>query len=96
MAFDGYKDPAYNTAAYRRARLQCLRRARWKCERQLPGICAGTASQANHRQGIANDPRHTDLEAICKPCHKQVTNEQSNTGRVKAAADPRPQPRTAW
>lgn len=95
MAFDGYKDPAYNTAAYRRARNECLKRARWKCERRIPGTCTGAASQANHRQGIANDPHHRDLEAICDACHKVVTARQSNAGRT-APADPKPQPRTAW
>lgn len=96
MAFDGYKNPAYNTAAYRRARLECLRRARWKCEIRIEGVCTGAASQADHAAGIANDPLHKTLRAACEPCHKKVTNEQSNASRAAKVTDPKPQPRTAW
>ena len=90
------KDPAYNTAAYRKARLACLRRAGWKCQRRLPEVCTGAASQANHRQGLAADPGHTDLEAICVACHKVVTHDQATAARTSKRSDPRPQPRTQW
>lgn len=75
------KDPRYNTAAYRRARLECLRRANWKCERRIEGVCIGAASQANHRDGLANDPNHRNLEAICTACHKKVTHGQATAAR---------------
>ena len=74
------KSPAYNTAAWRAARLACLRRAGWRCERRLPG-CQGTASEANHRRGLAADPGHTDLEAICSACHRKVTAAQGHAAR---------------
>lgn len=95
MAFDGYDDPAYHTAAYHRARRECMRRARWRCEIRIEGVCIGSASEADHQAGIANDPHHRTLRAACKPCHRVVTQRQSNAGR-KPAADPKPQPRTDW
>ena len=72
-----------------------LRRAGWKCERRIPGVCTGAASQVSHRRGIANDPGHTDLEAICVACHKVVTGQQSQAART-ARSDPAPRPRTQW
>lgn len=90
------KDPAYNTAEYKRARLACLKRAGWKCERRIPGKCIGAAREANHRQGLAADPHHTDLEAICTECHKAVTHQQAAAARTARRGDPQPQPRTAW
>lgn len=95
MAFDGYDHPAYHTAAYRRARHECLKRARWRCEIRIEGVCIGTASEADHAAGIASDPLHKTLRAACKPCHRYMTQKQSNAGR-KGPADPKPQPRTVW
>lgn len=89
------KDPAYGQAAWKRARLACLQRARWICERQIPGVCTGVATQANHRKGLAADPQHLDLEAICGPCHKQVTAGQSAAAR-KRRGEPAFVPRTRW
>jgi hypothetical protein len=74
------KDPRYWTPEYRAAREACLRAASWRCQRQLPG-CQRTASQANHRKGIAADPHHRDLEAICASCHRKVTSAQGNAAR---------------
>jgi 5-methylcytosine-specific restriction endonuclease McrA len=88
------KDPAYNTVEWRRARLACLKRANWQCQRKLPG-CQGAASEANHRRGLANDPHHTDLEAICGECHKKVTSQQAKAARG-IGTNPKPKRRTAW
>lgn len=90
------KDPAYNTAEYRRARLACLKRARWQCEIRIEGICIGAASEADHEDQLANDPHHRTLRAGCKPCHRHVTALQGNAAKSGHTADPAPQPREDW
>jgi hypothetical protein len=88
-------NPAYHTAAWRRARERALRNAEWKCEIRLEG-CAGAASQVDHVDGIAADPGHTNLRASCVPCHRKVTAQQGGGYRGKPKPDPRPAPRTQW
>lgn len=88
-------NPAYHTAAWRRARVRALREANWKCEANLPG-CAGAASQVDHVDGLAADPEHRNLRAVCKPCHHKITAQQGGGYRGKAKADPAPRPRTEW
>jgi 5-methylcytosine-specific restriction protein A len=91
------KDPAYGTAAWKRARAACLRRANWRCELALPGICAGTATEADHILGLAADPQHTALRAVCSPCHRARTAQQGNaSGRRRRRREPRFMPRTQW
>jgi hypothetical protein len=91
------KSPAYNTAEYRAARLACLKAARWKCEIRIPGTCIGAASQADHTDGLANDPHHRKLRAACVPCHRSVTAQQGKGARAGTPpADPAPVPRTDW
>ncbi len=82
-------------AEYRRKRDACLRRARGRCEIRIPGTCIGAASQADHIDGIANDPHHDRLRAACEPCHKHVTARQGNKSK-RGAADPQPTPKTRW
>jgi hypothetical protein len=89
------KDPAYGRSAWKRARDGCLKRAQWRCEIRIPGTCIGAASEADHIDGLANDPGHKRLRAACSPCHAVVTARQSNAG-TGTRADPKPQPRTAW
>lgn len=90
------KSPAYSTAAWKHARLACLRRANWRCEIRLEG-CQGAASQADHVDQLANDPDHKRLRAACKSCHGKVTAQQGKGARLaRAPADPEPRPRTAW
>lgn len=89
------KDPAYNTSAWKRARENCLRRANWKCELRLAG-CQGAASQADHIDGLANDPNHQNLRAVCKACHAKRTAQQGRGYRATQPADPEPRPRTGW
>lgn len=90
------KDPAYGRSAWKRARLACLKRARWKCEIRTPGTCTGAASEADHIYGLANDPEHKHLRAACEACHRAVTARQGNAARTTQVTDPQPQPRTAW
>ena len=90
------KDPAYGRAAWKRARLTCLRRAKWRCEIRLDG-CIGAASEVDHTDGLVNDPGHKRLRAACKPCHATVTAQQGNDAkRTSGGTDPQPRPRTAW
>jgi hypothetical protein len=89
------KDPAYNTAEYKRARLACLRKAGWRCEIRLEG-CQGAASEADHAEQLANDPHHRSLRAACTSCHRRVTAQQGRGARASQDADPDPQPRTTW
>lgn len=85
-------------AAWRRARLEALRRASWRCEIRLPGVCIGAASEVDHVLGAENDPKHQVLRAACKPCHAKVTAQQGNDAKRggSAARDPKPRPRTQW
>lgn len=88
------KDPAYGTAAWKRARTACLRNANWRCEIRIDGVCIGAATQADHIYGLANDRDHKHLRAACTPCHRHVTARQG--GRNGGNGDPEPSPRTAW
>lgn len=91
------QNPGYGTAEYKRKRLACLRRANWRCEIRIAGVCTGAASQADHIAGIANDPHHNALRAACEPCHKYVTARQGDkTKKSKVAADPEPKPSTVF
>lgn len=91
------KDPAYNTAEYKRARTACLKQANWRCEIRIAGVCIGAASQADHATQLANDPHHRTLRAACVECHKVVTHQQAAAARKnRPRGDPAPQPRTAW
>jgi len=90
------KDPAYGRAAWKRAREQCLRNARWRCEIKGPG-CRGAAVIADHVYGLANDPEHRWLQAACQVCSDAKTQRESGEARRgKRQADPDPQPRTRW
>lgn len=89
------QNTGYSTAEYKRKRLACLRRANWRCEIRIPGVCIGTASQADHIHGIASDPHHDFLRAACEPCHKHRTARQGGKGR-SGGGDPPARPRTAW
>lgn len=90
------KDPAYNTAEYKRARLACLKRARWRCEIRIQGVCIGAASEADHEDQLDNDPQHHKLRAACKPCHARVTALQGRAAQGSKKQDPAPQPREQW
>ena len=90
------KDPAYNKVEWRRARLACLKRANWRCEIKLEGVCISAASEADHIHGLANDPHHRFLRAACKPCHAVVTAKQGVNARAGRKSNPRPKRRTAW
>ena len=92
------KDPAYGTAAWKRARLACLRRAQWRCELRLEG-CQAAASEADHIYGLAQDPGRRHLRAVCKSCHRKRTAEQGHEGRRgsgSTAADPPSNSRIIW
>lgn len=89
------QDPAYGRADWRRARLECLRRANWRCEIRLTG-CQGGASQADHIYGLANDPKHEHLRAACVSCHRIVTSRQANAAKRPDYDDPAPRPVTSW
>lgn len=88
------KDPAYGRAAWRRARLACLRNANWRCEIRLEGICIGAATQADHINRLANDPGHQALRAACAPCHRRVTAGQGNAAQRRS--NPAVETRTTW
>lgn len=89
-------NPLYHTAAWRRARAKALRDARWRCQARLDG-CQGAASQADHINGIANDPEHKHLQAVCTSCHRKITAQQGGGYRNgRGPGDPEPTPRTKW
>jgi 5-methylcytosine-specific restriction enzyme A len=82
-------------ADWRRARLKAMQRANWRCEIRLDG-CSGAASEVDHVDGAANDPKHQNLRAACKPCHRKVTAQQANAAKNGRKADPDCTPRTRW
>ena len=84
--------------AWRKARLACLRRANWRCEIRLQGVCTGAATEVDHIHGAENDPNHRFLRAACKPCHAKTTAQQGGGYRNqdRASPDPDPRPRTNW
>ncbi len=81
-------------ADYRRKRDAAMRRAGWRCEIRIEGICITVASECDHVDGIAADPRHLHLRAACKPCHARVTARQGGPGSRQP--DPQPRQVTAW
>jgi 5-methylcytosine-specific restriction enzyme A len=89
-------------ARWRRARTECLNRARWKCQLRLDGICTGAATQVDHIQGVAEGGSLYDqanLRAACEPCHKARTAQQGGGYRrpgSRKAADPEPKPWAGW
>ena len=88
-------NPAYHQAAWRRARAKALKDARGRCEVHYTG-CQGAASQVDHIDGIANDPNHTNLRAVCVSCHGKITSKQGNDAQRGRTKDPEPTPRTEW
>jgi hypothetical protein len=92
---DRRRDNAVYNAEYRRKRLECLRRANWRCEIRLDG-CQGAASECDHVEQAGNDPRHERLRAACKSCHGKVTARQGRGARAGQQADPEPRPKTDW
>lgn len=89
------KDPAYGSAAWKRARAACLKRAGWRCELRLPG-CQGTATEADHIRGLAADPGHTALRAVCRSCHGKRTAEQARAAKREQQSAAPFVPRTRW
>ena len=94
-AEDRTRDAQRYGADWRRARLECLRAARWKCEIRMDG-CQGAASEVDHVDGAGNDPGHKHLRAACKSCHAKVTARQGGGYRRGRAADPPHVSRTQW
>ena len=91
------RSSAAYSAAYRRNRDECMRRAQWKCQLRLDG-CIGSASECDHIVSVADGGGHdlANLRAACKPCHTKRTAEQGGGFRSSKQADPQPSPRTAW
>lgn len=90
------QDPAYGKAEWKRARLACLKAARWRCQLRLDG-CQGAASEADHADGLANDPQHRNLRAVCTSCHRKVTAQQGNSARRgRGSGDPAPTSRIVF
>jgi 5-methylcytosine-specific restriction endonuclease McrA len=90
------KSPEYGKSAWKRARLAALRRARYRCELHLDG-CQGAASEVDHIHGLASDPNHQFLRAVCTSCHSKRTAEQGHDARRgRRAADPAPSSRIIW
>jgi hypothetical protein len=91
------RNPAYDSVEYRKARAACLARAT-RCALGYPDICTIKPTQADHRLGIAADPHHRHLQAVCKPCHARKTLAESHAAAngKRTPTDPNPEPRTEW
>lgn len=90
------RDSRVYGAEWRRKRLECLKRANWRCEIRLEGVCIGAATQVDHIEQADNDPSHKRLRAACEPCHAKTTAQQGGGYRSKQNGDPEPRPRTSW
>src|SRR5215472_1488712 len=96
MPWPGYpSSPEYGKAEWKRARADALKRARWRCELRLEG-CQGAASEVDHIYGLANDPHHKHLRAVCRSCHRKRTSEQGHDARHGTRSDPEPSSRIIW
>ena len=77
-----------------------MRRARWRCELRIEGVCIGAASECDHIVAVADGGGHelSNLRAACSPCHKARTAQQGGGFRRGGGTreDPACQPRTAW
>ena len=83
----------YSSARWQRARRARLDAAGWQCEIRGPG-CLGRASQVDHIYGLAANPDHRWLQAVCSVCHKKKTATERAAAQRKP--DPAPRPRTQW
>jgi 5-methylcytosine-specific restriction endonuclease McrA len=86
-------------ARYRRNRDECMRRARWRCELRIGGVCIGAASECDHVVAVADGGINdvSNLRAACRPCHRARTAQQGGGFRQGGPrADPECLPRTAW
>ena len=92
-------DAAYS-AQYRRNRDECMRRARWRCELRIEGLCISAASECDHVVAVADGGGHdlSNLRAACAPCHRARTAQQGGGFRRNpdGRGDPPAEPRTAW
>jgi hypothetical protein len=100
MPWRGYpSSPEYGKAAWKRAREACLKAARWRCQLRLEG-CQGAASEVDHIYGLASDPNHQHLRAVCKSCHRKRTAQQGNEAKGnrpgRTAPDPPSSSRIIW
>ena len=98
---------AYNTPEYRRARKECLAAAT-RCALAIEGVCTGKPTQADHIDGLKNDPQHRRLQAVCAPCHDVKTAAERRAALAASRAEaglfrrlgkkrpPKPAPRTKW
>lgn len=94
-------DSGGSTSESRRAREECLNRARRQCQLRYDG-CTGHATHADHKvniaslglqRGEATDP--ADLQAACEWCHGIKSKAEAREGTVrhnKARAARRRQP----
>jgi hypothetical protein len=69
---------------WRAVRQEALKRDKYICVYQFPGICTNTATEVNHRVGIASRGLTRDitcddvdmLDSCCRPCHDVITEKQ--------------------
>jgi 5-methylcytosine-specific restriction protein A len=85
-------------AAYRLNRDERMRRASWRCEIRLEGVCILAASECDHIVSVADGGGHelSNLRAACGPCHASRTAQQGGGFRNGKQGDPPPSPRTQW
>lgn len=79
-----------STRASRKAREDCLTKAKHRCQLRHPG-CTGRATDAHHPTGLANTGRRRgqavdsgQLVAACPNCHGLETLDQQRQGRQRA------------
>lgn len=72
-------------------RKRVMRDAKGVCQLRLEG-CRVRAREVDHI-GDRDDHRLSNLRAVCVPCHRKRTQEQSRVAVKKAWAKARPRPR---
>ena len=86
-------------ADWKRARLACLKRCKWRCEIRLDG-CQGAASQVDHIVPVSQGGHHdqANLRGACSACHARITAQQGGGYRQggRRGGDPPSTSRIIW
>lgn len=61
-------------------RSSVLERDDYRCQLRYRGVCAGRATDVDHRDR-GDDHRLANLQAACSPCHSRKSSAEGNAAR---------------